>query len=272
MGFTLLIVTLFNLAAPPQWDIGLIRVEDIAIGAAVGIAIGAAAWPRGATAQLRRALGEAIDAGADYAAGVARRLLHAPRGGDSEAPRRDAVRAARRAEDVFTAYLAEAVDRRAALTRWADLLERTHRLWYGAGVMAGARPLTEHGCDDLVASLEDGLDRLVAGYRGAAEALGNRAELPPPPRRQAADELGAPALGCIALAADGHDRERLETVARLLGFRAWTVELADELDGLRGEVEAAAGDLRHERAPARGSQSPGAAMGRETPARIIRSG
>jgi uncharacterized membrane protein YccC len=250
MAFTLLIVALFNLAAPPQWDIGLIRIEDIAIGTAVGLAIGAAAWPRGATAQLRRALAEAIDAGVDDAAGAARRLLHASGGGGAAALHLHAVRAARRAEDVFTAYLAEAVDRRAALDRWADLVERTNRLWYGAGVMAGARPLAEHGCDEFVASLEDHLDRVAAGYRDAGEALRNRGELPPPPRRQAADELGAPALGCIALAADGHDRVRLEAVARLFGFRAWIAELADKLDGLRGEVEATAVTLRHGRPPA----------------------
>jgi hypothetical protein len=81
---------------------------------------------------------------------------------------------------------------------------------------------------------------VTAGYRGAAEALGNREELPPPPRSPTAGELGAPALDCIALVADGHERGRLESVARLFGFRAWIAELADGLDGLRADVAAAA--------------------------------
>ena len=140
-GFTLMIVTLFNLVAPPAWNTGLIRLEDVALGALVGLAIGAAAWPRGAGGLLRRALGEAMQAGAHYAADVSRALLGTQTAAERLDERRNAaVGAARRAEDVFAAYLAEAMDPGAALKRWSALLERTHRLWYEADLMAQVEP------------------------------------------------------------------------------------------------------------------------------------
>jgi uncharacterized membrane protein YccC len=58
VGFTLLIVRLFNLITPARWEIALIRLEDVAIGAVVGLAIGVAgvaARPGGAAARRARA-------------------------------------------------------------------------------------------------------------------------------------------------------------------------------------------------------------------------
>ena len=61
-GFTVLVLVLFNLVDPIGWEIGIIRVEDVALGAAVGVLIGLAAWPRGATGQLAQSLADAVEA------------------------------------------------------------------------------------------------------------------------------------------------------------------------------------------------------------------
>jgi uncharacterized membrane protein YccC len=113
-GFTLVLVILFNIIQPAGWRVGLLRVEDIAIGCAVSLVVGVLFWPRGARAALRQALAEAYTDSAGYLAravdfGVAccdpaRGLIPA------KAPTGEALRAAaaaRRLDDAFRGYLAE---------------------------------------------------------------------------------------------------------------------------------------------------------------------
>jgi uncharacterized membrane protein YccC len=235
-GFTLLIVTLFNLVAPPDWNTGLIRLEDVTLGALVGLAIGAAAWPRGPAAQLRRALAEAIREGAQYAAAVSHALLDAGDGATPLAERREeAVAAARRGEDVFSAYLAEAVNPRAALERWSGLLERVHRIWYASGLMAEIEPPSRYPCPALALALNRAVDELEQGYEATAEALGGKtpaAPAPPP----SLGPLGSHALDCArSLAGASEAGERLAGVC-LFGARAWIVELGHQLTELRAAV------------------------------------
>src|SRR5258708_20372328 len=47
-AFTIVIVVLFNLLVPVGWTVGLLRVEDVAIGCAVSAVVGVLFWPRGA--------------------------------------------------------------------------------------------------------------------------------------------------------------------------------------------------------------------------------
>jgi hypothetical protein len=47
-GFTLTLVFLFNIIQPAGWRVGLLRVEDIALGCAVSLVVGLLFWPRGA--------------------------------------------------------------------------------------------------------------------------------------------------------------------------------------------------------------------------------
>ena len=67
-AFTLTLVFLYNIIQPAGWKIGLLRVEDIAIGCAVSLAVGLLFWPRGAGAALRRALADAYVDSAGYLA------------------------------------------------------------------------------------------------------------------------------------------------------------------------------------------------------------
>jgi uncharacterized membrane protein YccC len=89
-AFTVVVLVLFNLIQPAGWKVGLVRVEDIAIGAAVSLLVGVLIWPRGATAILRGAIGAAYVDAARYLDMAIAALL-----GDSEEVRPgDAARAA----------------------------------------------------------------------------------------------------------------------------------------------------------------------------------
>ncbi len=111
-AFTLTLVFLFNIIQPAGWRVGLLRVEDIAIGCAVSVVVGLLFWPRGARAALRRALADAYVDSADYlASAVDFGMLRCDPGASSAAvPAEDAARAAataRRLDDTFRGYLAE---------------------------------------------------------------------------------------------------------------------------------------------------------------------
>jgi uncharacterized membrane protein YccC len=111
-AFTLTLVILFNIIAPAGWRVGLLRVEDIALGCAVSLVVGAAFWPRGAGSALRRALADAYAGGAAYLGGaVTFGMLHCDGRASAPAPPvQDASRAgaaARRLDDAFRTYLAE---------------------------------------------------------------------------------------------------------------------------------------------------------------------
>ena len=46
-AFTVVLVILFNIVQPLGWRVGLLRVEDVAIGCAVSLVVGLLFWPRG---------------------------------------------------------------------------------------------------------------------------------------------------------------------------------------------------------------------------------
>ena len=69
-AFTLTLLILFNILAPVGWQIGLVRIEDVALGSAVSLLVGLLFWPRGAAAALGTALAEAYADSVRYLAGA----------------------------------------------------------------------------------------------------------------------------------------------------------------------------------------------------------
>ena len=65
-AFTVTITVLYNLIVPVGWKVGELRVEDVAIGAAVSAVAGMLFWPRGATRVAADDLADAFHAGGVY--------------------------------------------------------------------------------------------------------------------------------------------------------------------------------------------------------------
>jgi uncharacterized membrane protein YccC len=49
-GFTVFLLVVFNLIQPAGWEVGLVRIEDVAVGFGVSLGVGLLFWPRGAQA------------------------------------------------------------------------------------------------------------------------------------------------------------------------------------------------------------------------------
>jgi uncharacterized membrane protein YccC len=65
-AFTVVVVVLFNLLQPVGWKLGLLRVQDVAIGCAVSLVVGVLFWPRGASSVVGDDLADAFRRGAAY--------------------------------------------------------------------------------------------------------------------------------------------------------------------------------------------------------------
>jgi uncharacterized membrane protein YccC len=65
-AFTVTIVVLFNLLVPAGWRVGLLRIEDVAIGCAVSLAVGVLFWPRGVSSVVGDDLADAFRTGSAY--------------------------------------------------------------------------------------------------------------------------------------------------------------------------------------------------------------
>ena len=65
-AFTVTVAVLFNLLVPVGWRVGVVRIEDVAIGCAVSLVVGGLFWPRGVAAVVGDDLADAYRIGASY--------------------------------------------------------------------------------------------------------------------------------------------------------------------------------------------------------------
>ena len=108
--FTMMVLIIFNVISPSGWQVGLIRVEDVLVGAMVGAVVSLLLWPRGAAARVSRAVDAAVAAGATYLLVAVKRVT---RGASEAATDRafalghDAMTASRTLDDAVRHYLSE---------------------------------------------------------------------------------------------------------------------------------------------------------------------
>ena len=109
-AFTMMVLIFFNLIVPTGWSVGLIRVEDVVVGALVGVMVSLLLWPRGATASATAAVESARGVFARYLEAV---VLRITRGEYEEMADKvatlshDALASSRVADDAVRQYLSE---------------------------------------------------------------------------------------------------------------------------------------------------------------------
>ena len=142
-AFTMMVLIIFNLIAPTGWSVGLIRIEDVIIGALVGIVVSVLLWPRGARTRVSKAIDESFAVGAKFLTAA---VLRVTRGASEEATDRvialshDALEASRTVDDAVRQYLSESsgsTDVRAPVVRSAN---RAIRLRAAAELIADVVP------------------------------------------------------------------------------------------------------------------------------------
>jgi hypothetical protein len=231
-SFTITLLILFNLIVPAGWQIGLLRIEDVAIGCAVSLVVGVLFWPRGAAAAFGRALSQAYTDSASYVAdAVAYGVGRCDRGGPQPpAPREQAVRAAaaaRRLDDTFRNYLTERGSKPIPLSEVTSLVtgviglrlaaDAVLELWERDGALCGDRSAARV---ELLGASEH-----MTGWFGrfASGLTGDRGVPDPLARDEVADGRLIAAVANDLGDSDGH--------ATATGVRViWT---GDHLDAVR---------------------------------------
>jgi uncharacterized membrane protein YccC len=104
-AFTVTVVVLFNVLQPVGWRLGLLRVQDVAMGCAVSLVVGALFWPRGASSVVSDDLADAFRRGAAYLTQAVDWVLGTRR--DPPDTAAAAVTAGIRLEEALRGYLVE---------------------------------------------------------------------------------------------------------------------------------------------------------------------
>jgi uncharacterized membrane protein YccC len=137
-AFTVTVAVLFNLLVPVGWKVGLVRVQDVAIGCGVSLVVGLLFWPRGASGVVGSDLADAFRHGAQYLTQSVDWAMGSrsvpPSAGSSS------FTADLRLEDAIRSYLAEQGSKRISKADVWALVMGTVRLRLTANVLAGLSP------------------------------------------------------------------------------------------------------------------------------------
>jgi hypothetical protein len=236
-AFTVVLFILFNILAPAGWQIGLVRLEDVALGGASSLVIGLLFWPRGAGAALGRALADSYAEAARYLASAVSRAVTccAPGMPGSESPpvppaeAARAAAAARRLDDTFRTFLAERGPKRIGLSGVTTLVNGPLELRLAAdAILALWRGEDEaEMTQSRVAAARELLARARELQDWYGQLQGALAHGAPLPDAAAADPLGDERL----VATIDHDLRSEDGSATAAAVRVlWT---GDHLDAVR---------------------------------------
>ena len=145
-AFTIVIVVLFNLLVPIGWKVGLLRIEDVALGCLVSAVVGVLFWPRGAASLVGDDLADAFRHGAEYLTQAVDWALS-----ESLVPplaASAAVTAGLRLDDALRGFLAEQGSKKASKEDLWTLVNATQRLRLAATSLARLRHLPPPGVTD----------------------------------------------------------------------------------------------------------------------------
>jgi uncharacterized membrane protein YccC len=168
-AFTVTIVVIFNLLVPAGWQVGLLRIEDVAIGCAVSLLVGAAFWPRGAAAIVGDDLADAFRQGGRYLTQAVDWALGLRRRPPESAVA--AVNASARLDEALRAYLAEQGTKRLATEDLWALIMGTTRLRLTAYAVASL-PASGNGSGNHQYARADSDPDLAAFRRQTADLAG----------------------------------------------------------------------------------------------------
>jgi hypothetical protein len=186
--FTVTISILFNILVPVGWKVGVVRIEDVAIGAGVSAIVGAFFWPRGASRIVADDLADAFHRGGLYlvqatawALGVRPAL---PDAGTAS------ILASNRLDDAIRAFMAEQGSKKVPKDQVWRLVGGTRRLRLTAQSLTGTPrpgPLPGPGPHALVeesvrlaGKCDDLAGRLSRTSTTVAQELASLPAPPPP--------------------------------------------------------------------------------------------
>jgi len=173
-AFTVTIVVLYNVLAPAGWRVGLLRLEDVAIGCAVSLVVGYLFWPRGVSSVVGDNLADAFRSGSSYLTDATDWAL----GDRDQRPERAevALAAGTRLEEAVRGFLTEQGSKRLSKSDLWILVMSATRLRLTAHSMASLPGRTQAHADD--GRLHAALGHQVAGISDIYQWLATQVAKP----------------------------------------------------------------------------------------------
>jgi uncharacterized membrane protein YccC len=215
-GFTTVLLILFNIIQPKGWTVGLVRIQDVAIGFGISLVVGLLFWPRGAASLVRQSVAGAYVTAAEFVDAAVGRLLERGEPPVPQAEARAAQAAADRLDDAFRHYLAERSAKPVPLRDVGMLVAGAARVRRTALSLVGLSYATDGAAADADdrALLTGDAHALRRWYGGLGDAL---VEGHPPPDPDAPDDAGRRRLAeQVQRAAAAGDRTTMNLAIALL--------------------------------------------------------
>ena len=188
-AFTVLIAILFNLIVPVGWKVGVVRIEDVALGCAVSAVIGTLFWPRGVSSVVGDDLADAFRTGASYLTQAVQWATGARADEPDAASPAGTVGA--RLDEGLRGFLSEQGSKRIAKQDLWRLVGGSLRLRLTAHAVA-EMPGDATGVQEARAVLERRTATLASWYDELAEQVGR-------PNQRAVSELQPPSLAAAGI-------------------------------------------------------------------------
>lgn len=229
-AFSILVMVLFNLINPIGLEVGLIRVQDVAIGCGVSLVVGLLLWPRGAKTLIRRCLAEAYEVGSRLVSDRVKSALAGRESDLSDPVRLEAAAAGGRLDVALRQYLEESSSDHAHASSFIALSACSARLMrsaHGLRMMVGM-PWYKAPPEDL-APVVNGINVQVREwYSGLAGAIGQSGDLPEP--EEPDDSFTTDVVAAIERVGRGNG-----DLSSVLSA-AWLVQSLEYLVALEGRV------------------------------------
>lgn len=235
-AFTVFTIILFNIIAPAGWRIGVVRVEDVALGCAASLVAGTLFWPRGAAAALGKAFAEAYRTAARFL----RQSIGSLEEGVPPVTVADlATAAGARLDDALRQYFAERGSKQVPLESVTALAGGAILLRMAGAAINELHQRAPQGVvvpsddDELAAPaalLQRRADDVGEWYAELAETVAGRIPSPPDPDGRA---TGESFLDSVLPAVHGcGDPDRAARAEQLL----WSGQYLGDVDQLRAEL------------------------------------
>jgi len=224
-GFTVLLFVLFNLIQPSGWQVGLIRIEDVAIGFGISLGVGLLFWPRGAAKLLRENLASAYARSADYIVATAHQLVVGPDAATSHSQAQDAAAAIHRLDEAFRQYLAERSAQKVSVASVGTLVAGAARVRRTAQSLSALGYMTKG--DVRLTRCGENLDAEAQAVRSWYVTLGDALvhDRTVPPAHTSDGDAHTRLLECVHEAVAGGDKRNIRPALALL----WASQHLDNL-------------------------------------------
>jgi hypothetical protein len=222
-GFSVVLFILFNLIQPVGWQVGVVRIEDVAIGFAISLGVGLLFWPRGAASLLRENLATAYARSADYVVAMTRQLIDGQVAPDRT--EQASALAVHQLDDAFRQYLAERSATKMDVETVATLVAGAARVRRAAQSLSALSGMVEGngGLARCGENLDGEVNALRAWYVTLGDSLLHATPVPPPHVRDADGRRRL--LDCVREAVSGVDETKRRPALALL----WASQHLDNL-------------------------------------------